>query len=311
MHISREVIRSSRGREGCGDGHPRSACVLNGDVKRSRKGTESQRSLKRTLACFAFSSSHRVSRHTLGRARGTRAPPSRGSSGVRYEPPCWLVRKRTMRDDRVQSSRSVTRFTSGGVVDFSIPDEAAGSGRVVSGGGVSTSRSTAAAQAQGPNTTPNTQHPSTLNATNVGFRMLRNAGWRVGTGLGRQNQGAIEPVRVVQKTSRRGVGTAEAERRVLNVVGEERKAARQVEPGGGVWKNNKAKEAELTEKGKTKTSADNVGDAKKRGRDERNAFARAAANDLNSSGDTIDFNPLLRGRRSGHVSQNNPLRGLF
>jgi|TARA_B110000967_G_scaffold144146_1_gene147506 hypothetical protein len=141
--------------------------------------------------------------------------------------------------------------------------------------------------------------------------MLRNAGWRVGTGLGRQNQGAIEPVRVVQKTSRRGVGAAEAERRVLNVVGEERKAARQVEPGGGVWKNNKAKEAELTEKGKTKTSADNVGDAKKRGRDERNAFARAAANDLNSSGDTIDFNPLLRGRRSGHVSQNNPLRGLF
>jgi hypothetical protein len=144
-----------------------------------------------------------------------------------------------------------------------------------------------------------------MNASNVGFRMLRNAGWNVGEGLGKTKQGATEPLRVVRKTSRRGVGGDDQEEsRVIGNLDETRSVA-----GKGHAKRPRpsderdgAREAAETKALGTK----NVGDEKRR--------RAAAADAFDAPSADADVNPLLRRRardHTGNLSANNPLRGLF
>jgi hypothetical protein len=139
-----------------------------------------------------------------------------------------------------------------------------------------------------------------MNASNVGFRMLRNAGWNVGEGLGKEKQGATEPLRVVKRTSRRGVGGDDDG--ATNVVGE-----RPVPVGAGKRTNPEPQ-------GTGKQSGNNIGDAKRLKAACAAAFAREAASAFNDpSGPNADVNPLARRRAEGRgdFSENNPLRGLF
>ncbi|KAI5057563.1 hypothetical protein GOP47_0027578 [Adiantum capillus-veneris] len=48
---------------------------------------------------------------------------------------------------------------------------------------------------------------SSLTASNVGFRLLQKAGWREGSGLGVAEQGRLEPVDVLIKNDKRGIGS--------------------------------------------------------------------------------------------------------
>ncbi|XP_077555340.1 angiogenic factor with G patch and FHA domains 1 isoform X2 [Haemaphysalis longicornis] len=45
-----------------------------------------------------------------------------------------------------------------------------------------------------------------LSEDNVGFKMLHKMGWKEGTGLGKEKQGTVEPVKVSTKKSRTGLG---------------------------------------------------------------------------------------------------------
>ena len=154
-----------------------------------------------------------------------------------------------------------------------------------------------------------------MNASNVGFRMLRNAGWNVGEGLGKTKQGATEPLRVARKTSRRGVGGEDPAEgpgsgpsdKALSVVGARRaKRPRPSEARDGASDARTSAAAAKTGK--------NVGDEKRRRAAAADAFARAAASAFDAPSADADVNPLLRRRARDHnrdLSANNPLRGLF
>ena len=45
-----------------------------------------------------------------------------------------------------------------------------------------------------------------IGADNVGFRMLKKAGWTEGTGLGKDREGPVEPLGAWAKADRKGVG---------------------------------------------------------------------------------------------------------
>ena len=45
-----------------------------------------------------------------------------------------------------------------------------------------------------------------LHSSNIGSRMLVSMGWEAGTGLGATSQGQVEPVPVVKRHKRRGLG---------------------------------------------------------------------------------------------------------
>ena len=49
--------------------------------------------------------------------------------------------------------------------------------------------------------------PKPIGAGNVGYKLLLQMGWTAGTGLGRERQGPVDPIAVVHKKDRRGVGT--------------------------------------------------------------------------------------------------------
>jgi hypothetical protein len=152
-----------------------------------------------------------------------------------------------------------------------------------------------------------------MNASNVGFRMLRNAGWNVGEGLGKTKQGATEPLRVVRKTSRRGVGGDDQETsRVIGNLDETRSVAgaRHAKRPRPSDERDGAREAAETKALGTK----NVGDEKRRRAAAADAFARAAGRAFDAPSADADVNPLLRRRardHTGNLSANNPLRGLF
>ena len=156
-----------------------------------------------------------------------------------------------------------------------------------------------------------------MNASNVGFRMLRNAGWNVGEGLGKKNQGATEPLRVTRKTSRRGVGgedPADGSGSVSNAFGEARSdvaARRAKRPRSSEAREARATRRRASRGAKTKR---NVGDETRRRAAAVDAFARAAASAFDAPSADADVNPLLRRRardHTGDLSANNPLRGLF
>ena len=148
--------------------------------------------------------------------------------------------------------------------------------------------------------------------------MLRNAGWNVGEGLGKKNQGATEPLRVTRKTSRRGVGGEDpADGSVSNVIGEARSdvAARRAKRPHPSEAREGASDAPSRHRAgaKNKTKR-NVGDETRRRAAAVDAFARAAASAFDAPSADADVNPLLRRRardHTGDLSANNPLRGLF
>lgn len=216
-----------------------------------------------------------------------------------------------------------TRFTSGGVINPSDapPEVAPATGTArgdASGPGKPTgTRSNGSPAGFSGRPHANAGRPAgasaAMNASNVGFRMLRNAGWNVGEGLGKTKQGATEPLRVVRKTSRRGVGGDDQETsRVIGNLDETRSVA-----GKGHAKRPRpsderdgAREAAETKALGTK----NVGDEKRRRAAAADAFARAAGRAFDAPSADADVNPLLRRRardHTGNLSANNPLRGLF
>lgn len=144
--------------------------------------------------------------------------------------------------------------------------------------------------------------------------MLRNAGWNVGEGLGKTKQGATEPLRVVRKTSRRGVGGEDpAEGCAIGDLDETRSVA-----GARHAKRPRASDerdgARLKRAAETQRGTKNVGDEKRRRAAAADAFARAAASAFDAPSANADVNPLLRRRArnsTGDLSANNPLRGLF
>ena len=144
--------------------------------------------------------------------------------------------------------------------------------------------------------------------------MLRNAGWNVGEGLGKTKQGATEPLRVVRKTSRRGVGGDDQEEsRVIGNLDETRSVAgaRHAKRPRPSDERDGAREAAQTEK---RHGTKNVGDEKRRRAAAADAFARAAGRAFDAPSADADVNPLLRRRardHTGNLSANNPLRGLF
>ena len=157
-----------------------------------------------------------------------------------------------------------------------------------------------------------------MNASNVGFRMLRNAGWNVGEGLGKTKQGATEPLRVARKTSRRGVGGedladgseaivgSDAARSVVEARRAKRSRPSEARDGASYGPSSPTRASVKTEK--------NVGDEKRRRANAADAFARAAASAFDAPSADADVNPLLRRRARNHtrdLSANNPLRGLF
>ncbi|XP_020276299.1 PIN2/TERF1-interacting telomerase inhibitor 1 isoform X1 [Asparagus officinalis] len=45
-----------------------------------------------------------------------------------------------------------------------------------------------------------------IDSSNVGFQLLKKAGWKEGTGLGVSEQGRLEPLPTYVKTNKRGLG---------------------------------------------------------------------------------------------------------
>ena len=221
-----------------------------------------------------------------------------------------------------------TRFTSGGVINPSDapPEVAPATGTArgdASGPGKPTGTRSDGSPKGGFSGRPHAPAgrpagaSAAMNASNVGFRMLRNAGWNVGEGLGKTKQGATEPLRVVRKTSRRGVGGEDpAEGCAIGDLDETRSVAgarhaKRPRPSderdGARLKSHLAE----TQRG---TKKKNVGDEKRRRAAAADAFARAAASAFDAPSANADVNPLLRRRArnsTGDLSANNPLRGLF
>ena len=110
-----------------------------------------------------------------------------------------------MPDDRTPSSSlgvGTTRWASGGVINPSDPTPGASGRGVGSGAPSDGSRGWSAGAipraARGGLASSSTSAPR-VDPTNVGFRMLRKAGWNVGEGLGKDKQGDTEPLRVWKK----------------------------------------------------------------------------------------------------------------
>ena len=219
-----------------------------------------------------------------------------------------------------------TRFTSGGVIHPSdAPPEVAPATGTARGDASGPGKPTGTRSDGSPAGFSGRPHASagpppgasaTMNASNVGFRMLRNAGWNVGEGLGKKKQGATEPLRVTRKTSRRGVGGEDpVDGSVSNALGESRSdvAARRAKRP----RPSEAREVASDAPSRRRAGAEkkrNVGDETRRRAAAVDAFARAAASAFDAPSADADVNPLLRRRardRTGDLSANNPLRGLF
>ena len=175
-----------------------------------------------------------------------------------------------------------------------------------------------------------------LGCDNVGFRLLRKAGWRVGEGLGKNGEGAVEPLRVWRKGDRRGIG-AECESSG-HVVGEDapdkpknsKRKKRGDGPGGaGEDSDDEPRDGASMAKEQLALAAH----VKKKARDV--AIHTSLFRAFKEEEPGTDMNPLLRrrreqdeaqsrairrrrdGRRRGDgdepdgMSANNPLRGMF
>ena len=134
-----------------------------------------------------------------------------------------------------------------------------------------------------------------------GARLLRAVGYRGSGGLGKRENGAVEPVRVRVKRDRRGVGDPSAE--TYEVVGERRTAAKTRE---AAWEEEEEEEETREDEAMKNIRARNEV-ARRREKEVTRAMFRAF-----KSGDVeADVNPLLRARGvDGGMSRTNPLRRL-
>ena len=130
--------------------------------------------------------------------------------------------------------------------------------------------------------------------------MLRAVGYRGSGGLGKRENGAVEPVRVRVKRDRRGVGDPSAE--TYEVVGERRTAAKTREAAGEEEEEEETREDEAMKNIRARNEV-----ARRREKEVTRAMFRAF-----KSGDVeADVNPLLRARGvDGGMSRTNPLRRL-
>ncbi len=134
--------------------------------------------------------------------------------------------------------------------------------------------------------------------------MLRAVGYRGSGGLGKRENGAVEPVRVRVKRDRRGVGDPSAE--TYEVVGEQKTAGKTREvAAGGEEEEEEEEETREDETMKNIRARNEV--ARRREKEVTRAMFRAF-----KSGDVeADVNPLLRARGAdGGMSRTNPLRRL-
>jgi hypothetical protein len=220
-------------------------------------------------------------------------------------------------------SRGV-RFKSGGVINPS----ADGTRYDASGGGERANDDAASARRRPPawaaGAVPraaraNASIGAKLGSSNVGFRMLRAAGWREGEGLGKEKQGAKEPLRVWKKGDRRGLGT---ESDVGHVVGDpDAEGGASKRPKREKKTNSKAAGGEGDGGDGAEPLPPEVVTARVRtmAKDAQDkARATALMRAFKEEEPTVDANPLLRKRKErdkrggeGDMSANNPLRGLF
>ena len=136
--------------------------------------------------------------------------------------------------------------------------------------------------------------------------MLRAVGYRGSGGLGKRENGAVEPVRVRVKRDRRGVGDPSAE--TYEFVGERKTAAKTREATAGGEEEEEEEEEEETREDETMKNIRARNEvARRREKEVTRAMFRAF-----KSGDVeADVNPLLRARGAdGGMSRTNPLRRL-
>ncbi|KAM5586297.1 hypothetical protein ABKV19_005282 [Rosa sericea] len=56
---------------------------------------------------------------------------------------------------------------------------------------------------------------TTINSSNIGFRLLKKQGWKEGTGLGISEQGRLEPVATYVKNNKLGLGADKLQKKKL------------------------------------------------------------------------------------------------
>ncbi len=134
--------------------------------------------------------------------------------------------------------------------------------------------------------------------------MLRAVGYRGSGGLGKRENGAVEPVRVRVKRDRRGVGDPSAE--TYEVVGERRTAAKTREAAG-----KEEEEEEEEEETREDETMKNIRARNEVARRREKEVTRAMFRAFKSGDVEADVNPLLRARGvDGGMSRTNPLRRL-
>ncbi|GLT27300.1 hypothetical protein SLA2020_023080 [Shorea laevis] len=58
---------------------------------------------------------------------------------------------------------------------------------------------------------------TTIDSSNIGFKLLKKHGWKEGTGLGVSEQGRLEPVEAYFKNNKQGLG-AEKKKKILKTL---------------------------------------------------------------------------------------------
>ncbi|GLT96636.1 hypothetical protein SLE2022_142440 [Rubroshorea leprosula] len=58
---------------------------------------------------------------------------------------------------------------------------------------------------------------TTIDSSNIGFKILKKHGWKEGTGLGVSEQGRLEPVEAYLKNNKRGLGV-EKKKKILKTL---------------------------------------------------------------------------------------------
>jgi len=146
-----------------------------------------------------------------------------------------------------------------------------------------------------------------------GLRLLRACGYRGRGGLGKREDGAVEPVRVRVKRDRRGVGDPRAE--TYEVVGEASEPPEQKTREDAKRRKTRAAEADAADADDAERMREDTqkmahirarAEAKRRREKE---VTRAMFRAFKSADGEADANPLLRALRvDGGMSRTNPLR---
>ena len=211
-YLSRRHARgwlSSRASSGGRASTPRVMPPPSKRVPRGSSGPRVFRRIKRERTHREiFAISERPEKSRLGSTRWLASPGA---------PRRQFATRATMADDGPSSTpreldAASTRWTSGGVIRPADGGTHYESSR--GAGATSTEQAGAPSSAWGAGAIPRAarRHRASarsIDASNVGFRMLQKAGWKEGEGLGKHGTGATEPLVVFKKRTRRGVGGRE------------------------------------------------------------------------------------------------------